>query len=170
VEVLRGDEPVRPGELGEIAVTVLDNVAMPLIRYRTGDVGAMESEPCRCGMPFPVLRSIEGRSDDFLLTRNGKLVHGQALVYFLRDIPAISRFRVTQQSTNSLTIELVPASAGGDLPLEYIERMVNRVFEHPVSTEFILRDDLPPSPSGKYRTVISSIGKHYFGQVHTPQA
>src|SRR2546422_7938101 len=51
VEVLRDGRPVGPGEAGELVCTGLLNEAMPLIRYRTGDVAVQGSGPCPCGRP-----------------------------------------------------------------------------------------------------------------------
>lgn len=55
VEVLRGDGgPAAPGETGDVAITPFYNFAMPLIRYRTGDI-ATAAAPCACGRTLPVL-------------------------------------------------------------------------------------------------------------------
>lgn len=47
--------------VGEIVITTLDREAMPLIRYRTGDMSSLLSEPCTCGSPLPRLGPILGR-------------------------------------------------------------------------------------------------------------
>jgi phenylacetate-coenzyme A ligase PaaK-like adenylate-forming protein len=53
--------PVPPGSEGEIVITTLRHEAMPLIRYRTGDVASLLPGPCRCGSPMPRLGPIAGR-------------------------------------------------------------------------------------------------------------
>ena len=53
-------EPDENG-LGEIVITTLDREAMPLIRYRTGDIGRFEDEPCRCGCLLRRLWRVYGR-------------------------------------------------------------------------------------------------------------
>jgi len=53
IEVVRGNEPVSPGERGEIVVTNLLNYAMPLIRYRVGDIGVLGDEACPMGVVYP---------------------------------------------------------------------------------------------------------------------
>ncbi len=54
-------QPLPPGELGEIVITTLTRRAMPLIRYRTGDVASLLSGPCSCGSPLTRLSKIQGR-------------------------------------------------------------------------------------------------------------
>jgi phenylacetate-coenzyme A ligase PaaK-like adenylate-forming protein len=56
-----GTAPVPPGGTGEIVITTLRHEAMPLIRYRTGDVANLLPGPCRCGSPMPRLGPIVGR-------------------------------------------------------------------------------------------------------------
>ena len=55
--------PLPSGEAGEIVITTLRAEAMPLIRYRTGDVGSLLTRPCACGSPLPRLGEILGRLD-----------------------------------------------------------------------------------------------------------
>ncbi len=76
MEILREDgTPCEPGEEGEIVATTLLNDAMPLIRYRTGDCAAWAKEQeCQCGNPNPVITSLEGRVDDYLLTSDGRKI------------------------------------------------------------------------------------------------
>lgn len=56
-----GDEPLQPGETGEVVITTLEREAMPLIRYRTGDVACLLPGPCACGSPLPRLGPVQGR-------------------------------------------------------------------------------------------------------------
>ena len=52
---------LRAGEWGEVVVTPLSRRAMPLIRYRTGDISRWLDEPCACGSPFPRLDRVKSR-------------------------------------------------------------------------------------------------------------
>jgi phenylacetate-CoA ligase len=62
VEVVdENNQPCRPGEYGRVLVTALTNVAMPLIRYDTGDVAEAVSGDCDCGRTLPAIGRIRGR-------------------------------------------------------------------------------------------------------------
>ena len=61
MEFLKDNKPVKPGGEGEIVVTVLNNFAMPFIRYNLHDMGSFSSKPCSCGRTFPLMTQIKGR-------------------------------------------------------------------------------------------------------------
>ena len=62
-----------PGREGELVLTTLTRLAMPLVRYRTGDVTTLTVEPCRCGRTSARMARIKGRSDDMLIVRGVNL-------------------------------------------------------------------------------------------------
>jgi phenylacetate-CoA ligase len=62
-------KPVPEGETGELVFTTLHKYALPLIRYRIGDLSIMTSEPCECGRTHPRILRILGRTDDMLIIR-----------------------------------------------------------------------------------------------------
>ena len=65
---------VSPGSMGEVVCTSLSNYAMPLIRYKLGDIGVLDDKKCECGITLPLLKSIEGRDDDLLRGMNGQVI------------------------------------------------------------------------------------------------
>ena len=60
VDPLSG-EPLPPGRPGELVLTTLQREALPLIRYRTGDMAVLTETPCACGSPLPRLQRVLGR-------------------------------------------------------------------------------------------------------------
>ncbi len=58
-----------PGQEGELVLTTLEKEALPLIRYRTGDLTALEEGPCRCGRTHVRMRRVRARRDDMLIIR-----------------------------------------------------------------------------------------------------
>ena len=62
-------EPVADGELGELVFTTLTKEALPLLRYRTGDLASLRREPCACGRTLARMSRIRGRVDDMLVVR-----------------------------------------------------------------------------------------------------
>jgi phenylacetate-CoA ligase len=100
---------VPDGEPGEIVVTDLLNRAQPILRYRLGDVGVIDTEPCACGRPFPVLKSLLGRSNDVLRTPTGLVSIYSFASAFSKD-PAISQYQIHQMADYSLVLKVVPSS------------------------------------------------------------
>jgi phenylacetate-CoA ligase len=64
-----GDEAVAEGAEGELVLTTLTKEALPLIRYRTGDLVSINTDPCECGRTSIRLRELHGRRDDMLVIR-----------------------------------------------------------------------------------------------------
>jgi phenylacetate-CoA ligase len=63
--------PVKAGESGEVVFTTLTRRAMPLIRYRTGDLSRFLSEPCPCGTVLRTLEKVTGRIEGVGLAGTG---------------------------------------------------------------------------------------------------
>jgi phenylacetate-CoA ligase len=91
VEILdpETDEPVPEGETGEMVVTILQKEALPIIRYRTGDITSLDTTPCPCGRTHPRIARLSGRVDDMLIIR-GINVFPSQVEHALLGIPAVS--------------------------------------------------------------------------------
>jgi phenylacetate-CoA ligase len=70
-------KPVPEGEEGELVLTTLSKLAMPMIRYRTHDITAIQTEPCPCGRTLRRIRRITRRSDDMMIIRGVNVFPGQ---------------------------------------------------------------------------------------------
>jgi phenylacetate-CoA ligase len=71
VEVVdpQSGQPLPEGEVGELVFTTLTKEALPLLRYRTGDLASLTREPCVCGRTFARMSRVLGRTDDMLIIR-----------------------------------------------------------------------------------------------------
>jgi phenylacetate-CoA ligase len=86
--------PVGEGNKGELVLTNLGRVGMPLIRYRTGDLGLISREPCACGRPWPrLIGGVLGRVDD-MITIRGINVFPSAIENIIRRHPQIVEFAI----------------------------------------------------------------------------
>ena len=67
------EEPLPDGELGELVITTLSKEALPMVRYRTGDITRIFPEPCVCGRTHRRMARVTGRNDDMLIIRGVNL-------------------------------------------------------------------------------------------------
>jgi phenylacetate-CoA ligase len=65
--------PLPTGQQGELVLTTLTKRAMPMIRYRTGDITALATEPCVCGRTSARIARLKGRADDMLIVKGVNL-------------------------------------------------------------------------------------------------
>ena len=82
-------EVLEDGKRGELVITTLTKQALPIIRYRTGDITSITRVPCRCGRTLCRIESIVGRSDDMLVI-NGVNVFPSQIEHVLSKIEDIS--------------------------------------------------------------------------------
>lgn len=159
IEILDGDRPCGPGEKGEIVVTELNNSAMPLIRYRTGDFGALDNQPCPCGRTLGVLSDVFGRAYDFIVAPDGRRFHAEFLVYIFEEAQrqkcGIAQFRVEQTAPDQLHLLVVPSESG--FPEQEELRLVARIHEllganMRVTTSRVQR--IQREASGKMRVIV----------------
>ena len=88
---------------GRVPVTDLLNLAMPLIRYKIGDMATFETAPCPCGRGLPRLARLEGRVTDFLVGSDGRLVSGVFLAtYLVAARPSLGQVQLWQDSAGQV--------------------------------------------------------------------
>ena len=109
LEIETPNGPARPGESGDILVTDLLNFAMPLIRYRIGDVGSWAAGLCPCGRGLPRLERIAGRVTDFLVGDDGRLVSGAALtINIVANRPSLGQVQIRQHEKGAVVFRVKP--------------------------------------------------------------
>lgn len=98
------EEVLPPGEEGELVVTCLGKEALPLIRYRTGDLTRLFYEPCKCGRTTVRMANLSGRADDMLVIRGVNVFPGQ-IEEVLFQIPEIGpHYEVVVERKNRLDV------------------------------------------------------------------
>lgn len=162
VEVIREDGGAAgPGESGDIVVTDLNNHAAPLIRYALGD-RATVSDPCGCGLAFPTLSAVWGRTYDFIEDAQGRRYHGEAVMYVFEDLRdrglEVGRFQVRQLEPGQVEVRVVPGPSGRpDRLVEAIERsFAERLGGMRSRVSFV--DSIARAPSGKHRLIVAATG------------
>ena len=150
-------QPLPAGETGEIVVTHFDTPEMPFIRYRTGDMGALASKPCSCGRTLPLLERVEGRKTDFIVAPDGRIMHGLSVIYVLREIEGIEKFRIHQKGLTEFDIAIVRRAnydAGSETR---IRQGLEKRLKAALTVDIRYVDQIPVAASGKYRYVISDV-------------
>jgi phenylacetate-CoA ligase len=157
-------DPVSLGEAGEIVITDLYSHEAPFIRYATGDIGVISQKRCPCGRALPLLERIEGRSNDTIVSPDGRTINSLALIYAVREVEGVEQFRICQKAVDRFHAQIVKNerfSAEGEERIRHAWRQLLRA---PVTITFEYLPQLPHDPSGKFRHVVSEVrgtGKQY---------
>ena len=158
VEILDGNRVCKDGEIGEIVVTELNNFAMPLIRYRLGDFGALSSISCPCGRTLSVLKDVKGREYDIIKTKDGRYYHGEFFMYIFEEAErkglGVEKFQIKQLTLQYILIKIVPSENYN----VYVEQLITeKIYEqlgNNITIKFEFVDDIPREKSGKMRLII----------------
>lgn len=167
IEVLDEEgEPVSPGEQGEMVITGLNNYVMPFIRYRIGDLGILTDEKCPCGRSWPLIKSIEGRSNDLVVLPSGRKIswlYLQRCFYdpeFQKNPFCISQYQLVQESPDKIIFKVVKGSNfDTDLLLRIKNNIENSFALQGEKLEVIIEivEGIPMERTGKRRLFISKV-------------
>ncbi len=142
---------------GEIVITVLNNFAMPFLRYRIGDMGVLTRAACPCGSSFPRLQEVIGRTSDNFLMADGRIVHGERFTHLFYGRDSIEQFQFEQDAIDTFTLRLVPARHYSPEAGDLIEREIRSIIGESAELSMEIRERIPKTESGKYRYTISNV-------------
>lgn len=158
VEILdfETNQPVAPGEAGRIVVTGFQNRHMPLIRYSIGDTASKSAEDhqCDCGIAWPVLHELHGRTQDLIKTPDGNRI-GLIEAATLRMVPGIAESQIIQTDFDAFTYVIVTTSAYNAPQAEAeIHKNLTQRLGYPVTVNYEYVGQIKKTEAGKHRAVI----------------
>jgi phenylacetate-CoA ligase len=159
VELLSGTgQPARPGETGRVVVTPLYNLAMPLIRFDTGDL-AIAGAACKCGSPHPVITSIVGRASSQLRSKDGKTVRLLPDFEGMRKHLGQCRWRLTQTHDGCAELQYMQTPDGEHIDEQGAISLVASLCSAPGLEDINLReiDVLGLTGGGKFAVAHRSV-------------
>lgn len=146
-----------------IAVTQLDNPAMPLIRYLNGDLAEWRQSraPCECGLLYPVLHQIVGRSSDLFRLPGGRIVHGEFFTHIMYDVRDVVAFQFYQGRDGNIVlfVVLTPSAhrENAERTLKSLLQKLPNQLSVNVSVELRIVPKIPRRGQGKHRFTISEL-------------
>jgi len=165
LEFIDDGEQVSPGEPGETIVTGLYNYTMPLIRYNLGDVGVPSDERCACGRSWPLIKSIEGRSIDYIVLPDGTKTTTSGLYecifHEIKKHPfCFSQFQIVQEKIRKILMKFVKGKEFDPKVISRIKQNIEEYFlrlGYEVTIDVRIVDDIPMERTGKRRSIISLV-------------
>jgi phenylacetate-CoA ligase len=157
LEILQDDrdEAAPQSAPGRVVCTGLLNADMPLVRYEVGDRGVLGSAetPCACGRLLPRLGQIEGRTDDLVVTPDGRRI-GRLDPVFKADLP-IREAQIVQEAVDCVRVRLVPAPGFGPSHARSVRHRLGQRLGEAVHVVVETVAEIPRGPGGKFRAVVS---------------
>ncbi|AFV24938.1 phenylacetate-CoA ligase [Methanolobus psychrophilus R15] len=158
-------EQLPDGERGELVITTLAKEALPLIRYRIGDITVINREECKCGRTHPRIMRVLGRVDDMLIIRGINVFPGQIEAVLMK-IPQVGEHfmivvdRVNELDVMKVQIEMTDEAFSDKVnDIMALESKVSSSLKHvlniAVKVELVEKGSLPRS-MGKAKRVIDN--------------
>ena len=152
VELLDDNEqPVKDGEPGEVTITTIGVEAMPLLRFKTGDICIRTSTPCKCGRNSARLSSVIGRKGQMIKFK-GTTIYPPILFDILDNIPDVENY-IVEVFTNALGTDQIQIRIGSNNHSDSFVKQIKDIFRSKVrvapdikfeSAELISRLQMPP--------------------------
>jgi len=157
-EFIRDGQPVAAGEAGELCVTNLYRKAAPVIRYLVGDIAIPLDADCSCGRGLPLLKDIQGRIVDFILTEDGRQISPFAVMYTLEGIPGVAQYKVIQESDHSIQVLVKSGEIKVEPVLQALREGCRALFgDMPLTIKLV--DEIENARGRKFRLVESRLAK-----------
>lgn len=148
---------VPDGEPGFLVGTSLHNVATPMIRYRTGDISAIVTEPCPCGRASRRIRDITTKAEDIVVTPDGRMISPSVLTHPFKPLEHIAVSQVIQEALDHVIVKVVPMDGYDDEEERSLVAALNERLGEQVDVEVQRVSAIPRESSGKFRWVISKV-------------
>jgi len=148
------------GSSGELYITLLDNYAMPLIRYKIGDIATVcNNEQCSCGRGLPIIKHITGRTVNVFKSDNGNLIDGEYFTHLFYFIDWVDKFQVVQEDYNFITIKVViqRSNSKNEIDIKKINEGIRKVMGSGCRINWEFLSEIRPTKSGKYVYTISKL-------------
>jgi phenylacetate-CoA ligase len=110
-------EPLPDGAEGELVFSTLTKEALPLLRYRTGDIASLDPAPCACGRTLARMGAVRGRRDEMLIVRGVNLYPSEiehTLLHVEGVAPHYQLVVERPEALDELTVRCEPVDAGLD--------------------------------------------------------
>lgn len=154
----KGEIINKEDEMGEIIATGFENDVFPFIRYKTGDFGIFTNEKCKCGRNSQRLKSIEGRIQDFVVTKSKRLMPLTGIHHLIATkSPGIKESQIYQDTEGELIFNVVKGKFFKNDEIQAFEEAFKKNFGSQLNICIIYVDYISRTRRGKYRFLIQKL-------------
>lgn len=150
-------------DMQAIIITPLDNEAMPLFRYRSGDSAAAVEGTCSCGRHLPLMTGCRGRICNNFITPDGKIVSGAYFTFYFYYQEGFRAYQFHQTSPEHIDLYVVPQGTLTDERRAYLDNSCKKIREdhgNLFDVQLHIVDQIPRTPGGKHLYTISDVLRH----------
>jgi phenylacetate-CoA ligase len=128
---------------------------MPLIRYATNDLAGAAEHACPCGLPGRIIRSIDGRQEDYVILRSGARLG--RMDHIFKDMVNIREAQILQAIPGEITLRIVRRDGFDDRDEQELLREAHKRVGEDTDIRVDYVQAIEREPNGKLRFVISEL-------------
>ena len=151
-------------EVGELVGTSFWNYATPFIRYRTMDMGTNGKMVChKCGRHFHLIKNIEGRLQDYLVTKDGAYIPVTALIFaqHFKAFGTIKNIQLYQKKIGEVIVKIVPTNKYSQEDDSEIKGKIEKAVDGRITVLIEHVNEISRTSRGKYKVVDQKINIKY---------
>jgi phenylacetate-CoA ligase len=148
----------KEGEIGELVVTGLHSHIFPFIRYKTGDLGIFTKKKCICERNYPIIKSIIGRINEYLVTKNGELIHLKIINYFISENSLyIKKWQLIQEKKGLLVLSIIKDEKFSKKQMEKIKENFDNKYKAKFELKINEVEKIEQTGSSKHHFLIQKL-------------
>jgi phenylacetate-CoA ligase len=153
-----GKQVRKEDEIGEIVGTSFLNYIFPFIRYKTGDLGVYTTEKCQCERNYPRLKRIEGRLQEFVVSKSNKFVSLTGIYGLVAESSTnVNECQFYQDKMGEIVLKIVKTDNYSKADSESIQKSFQKRFGNEFNLKISQVDHIPRTETGKYRFLIQKL-------------
>ena len=142
---------------GVIVGTTLNNLVMPLIRYRTNDLSRTIKGICRCGRNYPRIHTIETKYENMIVTPKGRYISPSLLTFCFKTAKNIAMSQIIQSKDGSIQVKIVGEKQFSEQDKNHILSQMREILGEGIKITVKLVSQIERAESGKFQWIISEI-------------
>lgn len=149
----------KDGEIGEVVVTTLTNFSMPLIRFKIGDLARkMPFSECSCGVNYPKLADVKGRTSENFKTDKGETISGEYLTLQFNFVQGVKSFQIIQLGYTDIQIKLIVDDSYNKRAAEVLTKeKFQELFGENLNLDIQYVNEIEKTPTGKHLFTINKM-------------
>jgi len=152
-----GKPITREGEIGEIVSTGFTNYAVPFIRYKTEDLIEYTTHKCSCGRNLSLIKKIEGRLQELIVTKKGNLISMVAMNMHSDIFDNVKQFQFYQDIAGKVLFKIVRKNTYTNKDTKYILKELQKKMKNQVEIKIEFVNEMPRTDRGKYKFLIQKL-------------
>jgi len=153
-----GKPVTKEGEIGEIVGTGFHTYVFPFIRYKTGDLGIYTNKKCNCGRNYPLLKRIEGRTQEFIVSKSKQVIPLTGVYGLIaKSSSNVQECQLYQDTIGKIEIRILKTKNYSKKDSNKIKNNFKNRFRNEIDMKIEFVNNIPRTNRGKSKFLIQKL-------------